>query len=1043
MLTRLVAVFVFLQSMFCCFNSEAADESSFNNLKWRLLGPFRGGRVLAVTGIRGQRDHYYFGSVGGGVWESLDAGRTWNPIFDSMPIASIGAIAVAPSDPAVIYVGSGEADMRSDIGYGNGMYRSSDSGKNWKHIGLTNTHQIGRVLVNPENADIVFVAALGHAYGPNEERGVFRSTDGGETWQKVLYKDADTGAIDLAFGENSQTIYAALWRTRRPPWNVYPPSYGPGSGLYKTTDGGNSWIQIGTRDLPSNGLGRIGVTVAPNHPALVYAIVDAKAGGLYRSEDAGASWKLVSSDERLWQRGWYFGGITVDPKNSEIVYVCDITMYKSQDGGKTFVPFRGVPGGDDYHQLWIDPDDPQRMIAGVDQGAIITVNGGASWSSWYNQPIGQFYHVITDQQFPYWVYGTQQDSGAAGIPSRTTVRDGINMMHFHEITAGGENGYMAPDPLDPEILYGGTVEKLDTRTEQTQNIDPTLAYPGIYRHTWTLPLTFSPRDPHVLYFANQHLFKTSDGGAHWSLLSPDLTREQLIIPPNLDPVTAEDSATSGPRRGVIYAIAPSPVQDQRIWIGTDDGLVWITNDEGGHWQNVTPPALTAWSKVGIIEASHFNADVAYAAIDRHRLDDYKPYVYKTSDAGKSWSLIASGIPEGSFVNVVREDPKKRGLLYAGTELGIYISFDDGGHWQSLQMNLPVSSVRDIDVHGDDLVIGTHGRAFWALDNVSPLRQLDGITSDAFLFEPVTAYRLRPAGFTGTPMPKDEALALNPPFGAVIDYYLKSAAQSPVTLEVLDASGNIVRHYSSDDHPLVPDLAKIVVTPDWFPVAQPLSVNAGHHRFVWDLHYDLPGILKTETKSGDETAGVWALPGTYTIRLNLNGRVYTQALKVVNDPRVKVMQQDLARQFEFAKRVEADRVQAAQAIEEIRSILKQSRGARAKASAKLAQKLVAFENAVTEMTELRADPVPFGIPGGTPSKSTSLLYLNNALDRLHRTVDESDGAPTADAITGFEKHHSLLTDFLKQWSEFMQKNLPAINRDLEKQHLPPLKKTRTL
>lgn len=1043
MLTRLVAVFVFLQSMFCCFNSEAADENSFNNLKWRLLGPFRGGRVLAVTGIRGQRDHYYFGSVGGGVWESLDAGRTWNPIFDSMPIASIGAIAVAPSDPAVIYVGSGEADMRSDIGYGNGMYKSSDSGKSWKHIGLTNTHQIGRVLVNPENADIVFVAALGHAYGPNEERGVFRSTDGGETWQKVLYKDADTGAIDLAFGENSQTIYAALWRTRRPPWNVYPPSYGPGSGLYKTTDGGNSWIQIGTRDLPSNGLGRIGVTVAPNHPALVYAIVDAKAGGLYRSEDAGASWKLVSSDERLWQRGWYFGGITVDPKNSEIVYVCDITMYKSQDGGKTFVPFRGVPGGDDYHQLWIDPDDPRRMIAGVDQGAIITVNGGASWSSWYNQPIGQFYHVITDQQFPYWVYGTQQDSGAAGIPSRTTVRDGINMMHFHEITAGGENGYMAPDPLDPEILYGGTVEKLDTRTEQTQNIDPTLAYPGIYRHTWTLPLTFSPRDPHVLYFANQHLFKTSDGGAHWSLLSPDLTREQLIIPPNLDPVTAEDSATSGPRRGVIYAIAPSPVQDQRIWIGTDDGLVWITNDEGGHWQNVSPPALTPWSKVGIIEASHFNADVAYAAIDRHRLDDYKPYVYKTSDAGKSWSLIASGIPEGSFVNVVREDPKKRGLLYAGTELGIYISFDDGGHWQSLQMNLPVSSVRDIDVHGDDLVIGTHGRAFWALDNVSPLRQLDGITSDAFLFEPVTAYRLRPAGFTGTPMPKDEALAPNPPFGAVIDYYLKSAAQSPVTLEVLDASGNIVRHYSSDDHPLVPDLAKIVVTPDWFPVPQPLSVNAGHHRFVWDLHYDLPGILKTESKSGDETAGVWALPGTYTIRLNLNGRAYTQALKVVNDPRVKVTQQDLARQFEFAKRVEADRVQAAQAIEEIRSILKQSRGARAKASAKLAQKLVAFDDAVTEMTELRADPVPFGIPGGTPSKSTSLLYLNNALDRLHRTVDESDGAPTGDAITGFEKHHSLLTDFLKQWSEFMQKNLPPINRDLEKQHLPPLKKTRTL
>ncbi|HEV2110642.1 MAG TPA: hypothetical protein VGT99_04750, partial [Gammaproteobacteria bacterium] len=679
-----------------CAQAAGPDPSLYGGLQWRLIGPFRGGRVLAVSGVRGDPRHWYFGSVDGGVWETHDTGRTWQPIFDAMHVGSIGALAVAPSDPNVIYVGSGEADMRSDIAYGNGMYKSTDAGKTWEHIGLEDSYQIGKILVDPANPDVVFVAALGHGYGANETRGVFRSRDGGKTWQKVLYKDADTGAIDLAFGADANTLYASLWQTRRPPWNTYPPSNGPGSGLYKSTDGGASWAQL-TKGLPSEGLGHIGLATAPGNPNIVYALVDAKQGGLYRSDDAGADWTLVSGDKRIWGRGWYFEGVSVDPKNPDVVYASNTAMYKSTDGGKAFLPFRGDQTGDDFHTLWIDPDDGQRMIAGVDQGANISQNGGKTWSSWFNQPTGQFYHVITDHRFPYHVYGAQQDSGAAEVPSRTNGEyDGINMTEFHEVTTGGESGNIAPDPLDPDIIYGGTVDKLDEKSEQTANVDPTLAYPDIYRSEWTLPLAFSPKDPHALYFGNQHLFRTRDGGKHWALLSPDLTQKTLTVPPNLDATTAATStATVGPRRGVIYAIAPSRFSADDIWVGTDDGLLWRTHDSGKHWQDVTPKGLIPWSKVGVIEAGHFSADTAYAAIDRHRVDDYKPYIYRTHDGGKSWTLVADGIPDGSFINAVREDPVKQGLLYAGTELGMYVSFDDGDHWQSLQQNLPVTSIRDI------------------------------------------------------------------------------------------------------------------------------------------------------------------------------------------------------------------------------------------------------------------------------------------------------------------------------------------------------------
>jgi photosystem II stability/assembly factor-like uncharacterized protein len=1030
----------FIWLLFLCAFCVDAEQTRLPDIHWRLIGPFRGGRALAVAGVPGNPNQFYFGSVNGGVWKTNDAGRTWEPIFDDQSIASIGAIAVAPSKPEVIYVGSGEADMRSDIGYGNGMYKSIDGGKSWTHIGLTDSHQIGRVLINPQNPDEVFVAALGHAYGPNTERGLFHTTDGGKTWQKSLYRDADTGVIDVAFGAN-ETMFAAMWQTRRTPWNVYPPYSGPGSGLYKSIDHGNTWKQISGHGFPDQGVGRIGIGVSMSNPKIIFAVVDAKAGGLYRSDDDGENWTLVSSDQRIWQRGWYFGGVTVDPSTPDTVYVCNTTMYKSTDGGKNFVPFRGAPGGDDYHELRIDPEDPGRMIVAADQGTVITLNGGKTWSSWYNQPTGQFYHGITDDRFPYWVFGAQQDSGAAGVPSRTTNVDGINLMQFHEVTAGGENGYIAPDPLDPEIIYGGTVEKLDTRTGQTLDVDPTFAYPDIYRRVWTLPLTFSPRDPHVLYFANQYLFRTNDGGKHWDLISPDMTRTEWPVPGNLNAEIAKNASTLEPRRGVIYSIAPSPVVDHRIWIGTDDGLIWLTNDEGKNWEQVTPVALPPWSKVGIIEASHFDADTAYVAIDRHRLDDYKPYIFRTHDSGKTWESIIAGIPDGSFVNVIREDPLKKGMLYAGTELGIYFSKDDGEHFQPLQLNLPVTSIRDIDVHGDDLVVATHGRAFWILDNISPLRQdFDGTTN--FLFQPAVAYRMHPEGFTGTPWPKDEPMAENPPDGAVIDYYLKRDSKMPVTLEILTGSGDLVRRFSSADEVTKPDLSKIVVTPDWVKQEAVLKSTAGFHRFVWDIRYPFRKELLDPYQQYAENKGIPALPGKYTVRISIDGQSLTQPLEVKNDPRVQVSQQDLVAQFEFAKKLDDERIRLAQKINEAKNLLKQSQAARAKASTTLLKQIDQFQKGITEQTEIQVVPIMWGSPGSFPTKTTSFSYLSRAFSEMQKTVDGADAAPSPDVLSGFEKLRAATEEAIHQWEALKNRELPEINPALKNQHLPVLKSETT-
>ncbi len=1004
-------------------SAQQVDPALFGNLHWRLVGPFRGGRAVAATGISGSPSIYYFGSVGGGVWKTTDAGVTWDPVFDSQPISSIGAVAVAPSNPNIVYVGSGEADMRSQIGYGNGMYKSADAGKTWSHIGLTDSRQIGKILVDPKDPNLIFVAALGHAYGPNPERGVYRSSDGGQTWQAVLHKNDDTGAIDLAFDpHDSHTLYASLWQTRRPPWNVYPASNGPGSGLYKSTDGGSHWSQL-TNGLPTEGLGRIGIAVAPSEPNRIYAIVDAKDGGMYRSDDAGATWRRADDDKRIWGRGWYFGIVAVDPKNPDLVYVSNTSVYRSEDGGKTFTVFKGAPGGDDYHSIWIAPEDGQRMIISSDQGTVISLNRGQTWSSWYNQPTAQLYHVSTDNSYPYWIYGAQQDSGAIAVRSRSKYSS-ITERDWKGIEVGGESGSLAPDPSNPNIVFGGTVSRYQTDLSQDQNIAPTLGREGTWRNTWTLPLTFSPADPHKLYFSHQILFRSTNGGQSWDAISPDLTREDPGVPSNLDPITAKFGLDS-PRKGVIYSIAPSPLDANLLWVGTDDGLIQRSADDGKHWQNVTPSPMTAWSKVATLEASHFDKQTAYAAVDRHRLEDYRPYLYRTRDGGKSWRQVANGIPEGAYLNAIREDPKRRGLLYAGTETGIYVSFDDGDHWQPLQLNLPVASVRDIAIHGDDLVIATHGRSFWVLDDVASLRESNLTTAndEAHFFKPQVATRTRPGNDEATPYPKEVPHGDNPPVGAILDYYLKSAAASPITLEIFNSKGESVRKFSSDHNPAPPDEKNLKVETRWIKLATPLLASAGSHRFVWNLQYEEP-----EGASGayPRLSGVWVLPGEYTAVLTVAGKSYRQPLAVRMDPRVKTPAADLQRQFADSQRASAAQKQLASDIAKGSAIEKQLDALTAPDIS------VLVEPYRRRLTVLLGKPdAGYGAPT-TPldTDTTSLRHLAGKLRAVLYALQSADVAPTPDQEAALQKFEQVLGSTGKQWNTFTTVDLPKLNGQLK-------------
>jgi photosystem II stability/assembly factor-like uncharacterized protein len=1001
------------------------NPALYQDMRWRLVGPFRGGRALTAVGVPGNAGVYYFGAVGGGIWKSTDAGVSWLPIFDSQPIASIGAMAVAPTDPSIIYVGSGEADMREDITQGNGMYKSIDAGKTWAHIGLADTQQIGRVLVDPHDPNVVFVAALGHPYGANAERGVFRSTDGGKSWTKVLFKDENTGAIDLAFDpQDSQTIYASLWQTRRPPWNVYPPSNGPGSGLYKSTDGGTNWQPI-ENGIPKENLGRIGIAVAQTDHNRVYAIVDAKQGGLYRSDDAGATWKLMDTEQRIWGRGWYFGIVEVDPKNPDVLYVSNTSVYKSVDGGKSFTAFKGAPGGDDYHSIWIAPEDPDRMIISADQGTIITLNGGKTWSSWYNQPIAQFYGIATDKRFPYWLYGAQQDSGAIAVPSRSNFA-GISERDWKPIPVGGESGDLAPDPLNTNIVFGGTVSRFDWTTYQSQDVSPTLGRIGPFRQSWTLPITFSPADGHKLYFSHQELFRTINGGKTWDQVSPDLTRENPEVPKNLDAITAKYGLAS-PRKGVIFTIGPSPIDANQVWAGTDDGSIWVTQDDGKTWKNVTPQGLSAWSKIGWIEPSHFDKQTAYAAIDRHRIDDSRPYIYRTRDGGKSWQNVIQGIPEGSFVNVVREDPVRRGLLFAGTELGMYVSWNDGENWQPLQLNLPVASIRGIDVHDTDLAVATHGRAFWILDDISPLRQIDAQAAqkEVVLFKPSTALRIRPGSDQGTPYPPEIPHGDNPPNGAILDYYLSQDATGPVVLEILDAKGALVRRYSSEDKPQQINEKSLDIPMYWVKPQPILSSKSGEHRWIWDVHYT-PVVQARMGRRGG--GGVWAVPGSYTVRLTADGKSYSQPLTVQMDPRVKATPAELEAQFLLSQRLAKDVAEVAKSSSEASEIEKQLRDLKSKPSA--ASTILAN---FTKQFEAISGPPPEGY--GTPvmplnTDHTSFRYLGGALGQVYGAVQSADVAPTPDQQHATEQLETQMKSTVADWQRLVASDLPKLNAELK-------------
>jgi len=879
-------------------------------LHWRSIGPFRGGRTVAIAGVPGRPGTFYMAPNNGGVWKTVDFARTWTPIFDGQDTGSIGALAVAPSDPSVVYVGSGEGLRRPDLSTGDGVYASRDAGATWQHLGLRDGQQIQAIAVDPRNANRLFVAVLGHPYGPNAERGLYRSIDGGATFTRVLGNgDGDTGAVDVTIDpKNPDTIYAALWASRNGPWNltqVYE-RYDLG-GLFKSTDGGNTWKKS-TAGLPAEA-GRIGIAVSPADSKRIYALVEKRSGcGVYRSDDAAATWIQTDDEERVCGRTEDFAGITADPHDRDEVYSANTTTYRSRDGGKSWIGIKGAPGGDDYHTVWIDPNDSNTIALGVDQGATVSTDGGATWSSWYNQPTAQFYHVIADDRFPYRVFGGQQESGSAEVLSRGN--DGaITFREFHPVGTE-EYGYVAPDPHHPWLIYGGKTTVYDEGTGQTQDVSPTYDRKS-YRFDRTNPLVWDRVTGRTLYLGLNVVFATRDGGRHWSTISPDLTRENPGEPATLANFAADDPE-NGKHRGVIYSLAPSYVDERTIWAGTDDGLVWVTNDGGGHWRNVTPPALGPWSRVTQIDAGHVDARTAYVSVSRQRLDDLHPYVYRTHDGGKTWRSIAGGIPEDEPVNTVRDDPERRGLLFAGTEKTVYVSFDDGGTWQSLQNDLPATSIRDLVVHGDDLVVGTHGRSFWILDDIAPLRQWDAkvLAEPVHLFAPSPALRVRRDTYTDTPLPPDEPAGENPPDGAIVDYALGAATTGRVTIAITDHSGRQRNAFASDDAPQPID-PEIDVPTYWVRHAQPPRAEPGVHRFVWDLRepappafdheYTIAAIVHDTPRLPE---GVLVPPGTYTIRLTADGVTRTQTLHVARDPRVTVPDADLERQYALATSVAA-------------------------------------------------------------------------------------------------------------------------------------------
>lgn len=1029
--------------------AQSYEQKFYQNLRWRCIGPFRAGRTVGATGVVGQPNLFYIGVNNGGVWKSNDYGRTWKPIFDDQPTGSIGDLAVAPSNPNIIYVSSGEGLQRPDLATGDGVYKSTDGGKTWRNLGLRDTQQMGSIIVDPQDANRVFVAALGHPYGPNEERGVYRSTDGGQSWQKVLYKDENTGAIQVEFDPtDSQILYADLWAGRQGPWENGA-WQGPESGLFKSTDGGTTWKKL-TTGLPTfaQGLGRIGIGISRSNPKIIYATVDANAqtGGLYRSDDAGASWRKISDDQRLWGRGSDFAEIRPDPKNPEIVYVANTASYKSTDGGKTWKGFKGAPGGDDYHRIWINPDNPDIMLFASDQGATITVNGGDTWSSWYNQPTAQFYHVITDNQFPYWVYSGQQESGSAGVASRGDY--GAITWRDWQTVGAEEYGYVAPDPLNPNIIYGGKITRFDKTTGQTQNIAPEAVRSGKYRFLRTAPVIFSHVDPKVLYYAGNVLFKTTNGGNSWEVISPDLSRDKWDVPKNVGIYRSPDMETM-PRRGVIYTVAPSFTDVNTIWAGTDDGLIHLTRDGGKNWTNITPSALQAWAKVSLMEASHFDNDTAYAAINTFRLDDLRPHIYRTHDGGKSWKEITRGLPNGGIVNVVREDPVRKGLLYAGTEQAVYVSFDDGDNWQSLRLNMPATSIRDLVIHNDDVVVGTHGRSFWILDDITPLRQMSQpvASSAAFLFKPQLTYRVRRSVNTDTPIPPEEPMGQNPPDGAILNYYLQADATQPVVLEIFDKANKLVRRFSSADQPELIDENSQAYPAYWFRPPRVLSATAGMQRWTWDLRYAPPeGVRRSYPMTAiyrdtpSEPNGPTVLPGDYTVTLTAGGKSYTQPLTIKMDPRVKTPVEGLAQQFEIAFKSYAGMAQSRVAQEQIRQLRNQLSALKADAGqSAIAEAIAAFDKKAAALEGAVGNGLRGGGGGNAPgSGEANFTRVSSELSALMNLVEGADVQPTTQAVAAFREAQKTLATLLARWQELKEKEGKALNDQLRQANLPQIK-----
>ena len=1019
--------------------AQPVNADVFHELHWRNVGPFRGGRTRAACGVPSQPNVFYVGAVDGGVWKSDDYGRTWTPIFDNQPTQSIGAIAVAPSDPNIVYVASGEGLQRPDLSVGDGIYKSTDAGRTWTHLGLRGGEQIPALVVDPHDANRLFAAVLGHPYGPNEERGVFASTDGGEHWRKVFYIDQNTGASDIAMDpSNPEVLYASMWESRQGPWEFGNDYQTAGGGIFKSTDGGQTWHKL-TEGLPA--VMQAYVAVAPSDPRRLYAAVaTGHPVGIYRSDDAGGHWRQITHDPRPATRigGGDLPVPRVDPKNADVVYSASIVTWRSMDGGQTWSAVRGAPGGDDYQNIWINPENPDIILLVGDQGALVSVNRGRTWSSWYSQSTAQLYHAIADNAFPYRVCAGQQESGSVCESSRGN--DGvITFREWHPVGVI-EYGYVAPDPRDPDIIYGagrGQVSKFHRSTGQVEIVTPGPLVGGKYRADRTQPIIFSPVDPRLLYYAANVVFKSTDGGHSWQTISPDLTRPHPGIPASLGQMADKDPRADK-QRGVVYALAPSFHNVDTLWAGTDAGLIWVTVDGGKNWKNVTPPALTPWSKVTQLAASPFDDNSAYASVSRFRIDDLTPYIYRTHDGGKTWQLITNGLPADAPIDTVRADPVRKGLLFAGSETSVWVSFDDGGLWQPLQLNLPHTSMRDLWIHGSDLIVGTHGRGFWILDDITPLRQFDekAEQSAAWLCHPAMAYRVRRDTNTDTPLPPDEPLAENPPDGAIIDYYLKEPASGPVTLEITDARGKLVRRYASTDEPepSTAALRKLAIPEYWVRMPRILPAGAGLHRWVWDMRYAPPQSLRhgypisaVPHDTPREPQGPLALPGAYTVKLIANGQTHTAPLTFKIDPRVKTPPAGLRLQFEAEQQLARVMTSTTQAVWEARSAQAQIGKRAHDATGTLKDHLAALEK------KIKAALGAGGMFGPAPAEP-GLMSVNGTASMLYGAIGDSDAAPTAAQSAAVVQIGRDSAGVLARWSKLKTADIGAINRELKAANL---------